>query len=304
MESGSERITSFGRIKRWLGKNGTGYMFLAPTLVFLLLFIIGPIIYSFVLSLYEWRLTEIGKPKNFVFLANYVTLLKDHVFWQAMKNTMVFTVGSVGIELLLGFFVALLLWQLPRGKGLANSIILLPMITAPVVVGLLWRYMLDPQFGVVNYALRGILPSEMAWLGDIRLALPSVILVDVWQMTPFVVLVLHAGLCSISEEWLEAARVDGATYWQLIWHVVLPFLKGLIILVLMLRAMDTYRVFDTIYVLTKGGPGLATETIGIYTYKAGFSFFKMGYAMTLSIVSLAIVLVFSLFCIRMMREED
>ena len=279
-------------------------MLLAPTLVFLLLFIIGPIIYSLVLSLYEWRLTEIAKPKSFVGLANYAALLKDNVFWQAMKNTMIFTIGSVGIELILGFLVALLLWQLPRGKGLASSIILLPMITAPVVVGLLWRYMLDPQFGIVNYARRGILPGEVAWLGDVRLALPSVILVDIWQMTPFVVLVLHAGLCSISEEWLEAARVDGATYWQIIWHIVLPFLRQLIILVMMLRAMDTYRVFDTIYVLTKGGPGLATETIGIYTYKSGFSFFKMGYAMTLSTVSLAVVLVFSLLCVRMMRQED
>ena len=277
-------------------------MLLAPTLVFLLLFIIGPIIYSLVLSLYEWRLTEIAKPKSFVGLA--ITLLcSGSCVLAGNEKHHDLTIGSVGIELILGFLVALLLWQLPRVRisqfnhPPANDYCSSGSRPSLAVHA-------GPQFGIVNYALRGILPGEVAWLGDVRLALPSVILVDIWQMTPFVVLVLHAGLCSISEEWLEAARVDGATYWQIIWHIVLPFLRQLIILVMMLRAMDTYRVFDTIYVLTKGGPGLATETIGIYTYKSGFSFFKMGYAMTLSTVSLAVVLVFSLLCVRMMRQED
>jgi multiple sugar transport system permease protein len=278
------------------------YGMILPTLMALLLIIIGPLFYSLFLSLYSWRLTEITKPKTFVFLENYREIILDEVFWTAIKNTIAFVLGTVSVELVLGFAVALLLANITTGRRLASSVILLPMIIAPVVVGLLWRYMYDPQFGIINYALKSLgMAQEIGWLSREPLALPSVMVVDIWEMTPFVILVLHAGIMALPEELVDAAKVDGASYWQVIRYVIIPFLSPLILLVLVLRTMDTYRVFDVIFVLTKGGPGLATETIGLYTYRRGFIYFHMGYAMALAIVTLVVILVISVFYLRVIR---
>jgi multiple sugar transport system permease protein len=280
-----------------------GYFMAMPTILVLVLIIIGPLVYSAVLSTYSWRLTELNQPKTFVFLDNYLEIARDPVFWTATLNTFMFVIGTVSVELVLGFLIALLLNEIGLGRRIATSIILLPMIITPVIVALIWRYMYDPQFGIINYAIQQLgYPGEIGFLSRANLALPSLMLVDIWQMTPFVVLVLHAGLLTVSTEAVEAARVDGAGYWQVVRHVIIPFLVPLIVLVLLLRTMDTYRVFDTIYVLTKGGPGLATETVGIYTYRSAFTFFRMGYGMALAIVTLLIIVVISLLYVRLQRR--
>jgi multiple sugar transport system permease protein len=173
-----------------------------------------------------------------------------------------------------------------------------------VVAALIWRYVLDPQFGLVNMVIGALGGSrETGWLSSPALALPSIVLVDVWQWTPFVILVLHAGLLAIPDSLLEAARVDGASAWQTIRLVMLPYLTPLVLIVLLFRTMDTYRTFDTVFVLTKGGPGLATETVGLYTYRSGFIFFEMGYAMALAVVVLALIVVISSFYLRLLRRR-
>ncbi|GAA4439941.1 carbohydrate ABC transporter permease [Phytohabitans houttuyneae] len=284
---------------------GLGYGMLAPAMVVLAALIIGPLVYSGVLSAYEWKLTDIGLPKPFVGLDNYTRLFEDPMVRVALRNTIVYVIGSVGAELVLGFIVAAALFEMTKGRKLANALILLPMIIAPVITALLWRYLLDPQFGLVSQVSGAVgLPSGVGWFGDSSLALPALMMVDIWQWTPFVVLILHAGMLSIGEEQFEAARVDGAVHLRILQRIVLPAIVPQILLVLLFRTMDTYRIFDTVFVLTKGGPGTATETIGLYTYRTGFSYFDMGYAMALSIFILVTVVFISAVYVRLLRRRE
>ncbi len=223
----------------------------------------------------------------------------------ALGNTILYVIGSVGTELLLGFAVAVALFDITRGRRLANSLILLPMIVAPVITALLWRYLLDPQFGLVAQLMRaGGASDGIDWLGSRELALPSLMVVDVWQWTPFVILVFHAGMLAIPDEQFEAARIDGAGRLRILSSIVIPALVPQVLLVLLFRTIDAYRIFDTVFVLTRGGPGTATETIGLYTYRTGFSYFEMGYAMALSVFILVTVSIIAGIYIRLLRRRE
>jgi multiple sugar transport system permease protein len=278
---------------------------LAPAVLFVAALILGPLGYSAFLSLYTWSITDINSAKPFAGLTNYRKLFHDPQLVHALHNTVVYVVASVSIELILGFIVALALFQMTKGRRLANSLVLLPMIVAPVITALLWRYIFDPQFGLISQLLSVFgHKGGVDWLGGEHLALPSLIIVDIWQWTPFVILVLHAGMLSIPEERIEAAQVDGAGHIRVAWSIIRPGVVPQILLVLLFRTMDTYRIFDTVFVLTRGGPGSATETIGLYTYQTGFSYFDMGYAMALSIFILVTVLVISSGYIRLLRRRE
>lgn len=274
-----------------------------PALILALL-IFGPLIYSFVMSFFEWGITDINRDKPFVGIDNYVTLFTDPMVLTSLINTIIYVIASVSIELVLGFIIASALFDLTKGRKLANSIILLPMIIAPVITALLWRYLLDPQFGLFAQVSSLAGGEGIGFLGSPTLALPTLILVDIWQWTPFVILILHAGMLGISEDQFEAARIDGAGRLRILSSIVIPAIAPQILLVLLFRTMDTYRIFDTVYVLTRGGPGTATETIGLYTYRTGFSYFDLGYAMTLSIFILITVALISSFYIRLLRRRD
>jgi multiple sugar transport system permease protein len=286
--------------KRDSGATRLGYGMVLPTTVVVTVLIIGPLVYSAVLSLYRWKITDITLPKPFTGLDNYTHLVDDPTLLTALRNTIVYVVGSVGVELALGFVIATALYELTRGRRLANAVILLPMIVAPVVTALLWRYLLDPQFGLVSQVLR----TQLDWFGNEYRALPALMLVDIWQWTPFVILVLHAGMLSVPTERIEAAQVDGAGRVRVVRSIMLPAIVPQILLVLLFRTMDTYRIFDTVFVLTRGGPGTATETVGLYTYRTGFSFFDMGYAMALSVFILVTVVVISAGYIRLLRRRE
>ncbi|MGH7903148.1 MAG: carbohydrate ABC transporter permease [Candidatus Dormibacteraceae bacterium] len=295
--------------RRWLVRladsRHLGYALVAPALACLAALILAPLAYSMVLSTYSWQLTQINLPKPFVGLRLYDQVIHDAVFGVALRNTFIFVGCTVSVELVLGFLIALALLNLHRGRRLANGIILLPMIVTPVIVALIWRYLLDPQFGLIDYAAHLLgHRQDIAWLGTPSLALPSLIVIDIWEWTPFAILVLHAGMLAIPEDLYEAARVDGAGAWQIVRHVMIPFLMPLILIVLLLRTMDTYRIFDTIFVLTRGGPGLATQTVGIYTYENGFVYLNMGYAMALSIVILGFIIVISVFYLRLLQRRS
>ena len=278
-------------------------MIAVPALLLGLL-IFGPLLYSLVMSLFEWQLTDINGDKLFVGLDNYLKLVTDPEVLNAVGNTILYVIGSVSVELVLGFVIALALFEMTKGRRLANSLILLPMIVAPVITALLWRYLLDPQFGLVSQISTALGGSGIDFFGNPKLALPALIVVDIWQWTPFVILILHAGMLGISEEQLEAARMDGAGRLRIAWSIIIPNIAPQILLVLLFRTMDTYRIFDTVFVLTRGGPGTSTETIGLYTYQTGFSYFDMGYAMTLSIFILVTVAVISSFYIRLLRRRN
>lgn len=280
------------------------YALVIPAVFVVALLILAPLLYSVFLSLFDWRLLDMNRAKAFAGLENYLRLFGDKALRVALLNTVIFVVGSVTVELVLGFVVAFALFNINEGRRLANAIILLPMIITPVITALLWRYLLDPQFGLVAQlmTLAGSHGGIDVW-GSSALALPGLMLVDIWQWTPFVILVLHAGMLSISVEQFEAAIIDGAGQIRIAWSIILPALMPQILLVLLFRTMDTYRVFDTVFVLTRGGPQSATETIGLYTYRTGFSYTQMGYAMALSILILATVVLISSFYIRLLKRE-
>jgi multiple sugar transport system permease protein len=302
---GAERVRA-ARPRRSLWERSLGYGLALPAIVALVFVILVPLGWSLVLSLYSWSLTDIDHHKPYVGLANFRHALRDSEVRTAARNTLELVVGAVTVELVLGFAVALALYHVTRGRRLANAIVLLPMIITPVIVALIWRYLLDPQFGIVNYMAgrSGLTDGQTPWLGSERLALPAIGLIDVWQWTPFVILILHAGMLAIPSELTEAARVDGASAWRIVRHIFLPALRPLILLVLLFRTMDVYRLFDTVYVLTQGGPGLSSETLGMHTYRTGFIFFDMGYAMALSILMLIVIVGVSAFYLRLLRAEQ
>jgi multiple sugar transport system permease protein len=277
------------------------YGLLSPGVIALALLILVPVGYAAVWSLKSWSLTEINLPKQYVGLHNYRDLLHDGTFWKSLRNTGVFMVASVGIELAIGFAVALALFHVTRGRKLVNALILLPMILSPVLVALIWRYIYDNEFGPLNIVIRGLGLGAVNWLGSERLALPSVIAVDVWQFTPFAVLVLHAGLLTVPPEIIEAAKVDGASPWRLTRHILLPWVMPFVLVIVLIRSIDAYRIFDTIYLLTQGGPASATDSLSTYAQRVGFGFFKMGYSMAIAVVMLAIIAVVCSFYLRLLR---
>lgn len=281
-----------------------GYSFAIPAALFLTFFAVASIIYCLYMSFFQWKLFDMGENKVFVGLQNYAALFKDPVFGTVMINTLTIVLCCLVAETLLGFAIALVLWEMKRSMRVVQTIFLLPMITSPVVVALIWRYIYDPQFGILNYVLRNTAGvGNIAWLGDSHYALFSVILVDIWQMTPFTILILYAAMMNINEDWIEAASVDGAGFWKIVQKIVIPSVLPMTTFVLLMRTMDLLKIFDTIYVLTRGGPGYATETMAMYTYKVGFSQYEMGYAMALSVVTLLIVLLLSSGYIRRTNRE-
>ena len=286
-------------------RQGTGLAIgmTAPAVLVVAVLILLPLALSVWLSLYDWKLLDMNKPKAWAGLGNYLRLFTDPALRTALGNTIMFVVGSVSVELVLGFIIALALFNITAGRKLANAIVLLPMIITPVITALLWRYLLDPQFGLVAQTLTLFGGKGIDVWGSSALALPGLMLVDVWQWTPFVILVLHAGMLGIPPEQFEAAAIDGAGQIRLALSIILPAVMPQILLVLLFRTMDTYRIFDTVFVLTRGGPGTSTETLGLYTYRTGFSYTDMGYAMALSLLILVTVAVISSVYIRLLKRE-
>jgi len=276
-------------------------LFLAPALAVLLSLSIYPLIYSVTISLQHE--TAAGVTWG---LTNFTRLFSDNFFWTAMAHTFVYAAAALTCEFLLGLGLALLLNNQIRGRSFFRVSLLVPMMLPSVVVGVVWRLMLNPNFGAINGTLKqfGVDTENLIWTASPKLAMLSVIAVDVWQWTPFVFLVLLAGLQAIPQEPYEAALIDGSSRWQTFRHVTLPLLKPSILIVLLLRTMDLLRVFDQIFILTEGGPGFATETISLYIYRTAFRFFDFGYAAAMSFVLLALTNIISAVYIKFLQAKE
>jgi multiple sugar transport system permease protein len=278
---------------------------LGPAVLVLALVVAFPFLYSLVLSLHNWNLADRKATWTFVGLENYVAALtRDPFFWSAFKVTAIFLVGAVVTQMLLGLAIALLLNRQFRGQGLVRTIIMLPLMTTPVVVGLIWRFMYNPERGMVNYLLSFVGIAGPDWLGRQQTAMAAVILADVWEWTPFVALIVLAALQALPEDPYEAARIDGASGWQSFLYITLPLITPALLVAGLIRLMDAFKTFDLIYVLTLGGPGVSTQVLSLYTYKYGFKFFRMGYASALSyIMVFLIVVVANIFIIMTSRQR-
>ena len=276
-------------------------LLLTPALAVLLSLSIYPLIYSITISLQ--RETADGIKWT---LANFARLGSDSFFLTAMAHTFVYAAAALVLEFSIGLGLALLLNTQMRGRGFFRATLLVPMMLPTVVVGVVWRLMLNANFGAINGTLKefGLNTESLTWTASPRLAFLSVIVVDVWQWTPFVFLVLLAGLQAIPQEPYEAALIDGSSRWQTFRYVTLPLLKPAILIALLLRTMDLLRVFDQIFILTEGGPGFATETISLYIYRTAFRFFDFGYAAAMSFVLLALTNVISTIYIRLLQTKE
>lgn len=273
----------------WVERN-LKWLFPLPAVVFILGMMAFPIAYTGYISFTEWSMSATQAPL-WVGLKNYVTLLfKDKRFWMATWRTFYFTGLAVIAETVLGVILALLMNRDFPGKNLIKTLFLLPMVATPVAIGMVWLLMYEPSIGFLNYALglAGIPPQP--WLASERAALPSLVLVDVWQWTPMIALIALAGLVSLPHDPFEAAEVDGATPLQVLWHVTLPLLRPVLGVAVILRSIDALKTFDIIYAMTQGGPNYASETLNLYGYTLGFNYFQMGLASSLLIIFFAIVM--------------
>src|SRR3989338_8373523 len=277
-------------------KREGGSLFVIPALILLSLVTIYPIIYVFYLSLHRRLL--IFNISKFVGIENYLFLLNDNRFWNALKNTVYFTVVSVSLELLIGLFVAVLLNRAFMFKGLIRAVVLIPWAIPTVVSARMWEWIYNTDFGILNY-ITGI---KVNWVGSPVWAMNAAVFMDVWKTTPFVVILLIAGLQIIPKEIYQAARIDGAGNFAIFRKITLPFLKPVILVVLIFRTLDAFRVFDAIYVLTGGGPANTTETLSIYTYKILFQTLQFGYGSTLSVVVFMFTGCISIFYIKAMSR--
>ena len=264
----------------------TGWMLLLPALILLLLVFAYPILRAFWLSLFTQNL---GTQLKMVFsgLDNYGRMVGDGRFWQSLWNTTVFTSASVVLELILGMGVALVLNQSFRGRGIVRTISLLPWALPTALMGLAWAWVFNDQYGVVNDILQklGVIDTGISWLGNPTLAMIAVILADVWKTTPFIALLLLAGLQSISGDLYEAHAIDGATAWQSFWKITVPLLLPQIVIALLFRFAQAFGIFDLIQVMTGGGPAGATETVSIYIYGTVMRYLDFGYGAALVVVT-------------------
>jgi multiple sugar transport system permease protein len=265
--------------------------FVVPAVVVIAAVIVFPWVFTVFMSLHDW---QVASPRRWVGLDNYVALLGDERFRAAVGRTFVYTLLAVVLPTLIGIAAAIVFHQEFPFRGVLRSIYILPMVATPVAIALVWTMMFHPQLGVLNYLLSlvGLPPS--LWVYSPRTVIPSLVLVETWQWTPLVMLIVLGGLATLPSEPLESAVVDGASPWQIFRDITLPLILPFIMVAVVLRTIDALKAFDTIFTITQGGPGTASETINIYLYLQAFSFFRIGHASAVVMVFFVIIVACSL----------
>jgi len=273
-----------------------------PAVIYLLVMSVYPLISSFYLSLNTYEMAT--RTFRFVGLENYLELARDPEFLVALRNSILFTVVGVSVELVLGLALALFVNRNLPLKGLVRTLLILPMMATPMVVALMWRFLLHADIGMVNFLLRQVGIRPVNWVGAAPTSLISLIVVDIWQWTPFMFLLLYAGLQALPVEVLEAARVDGAGFWSGLRMVILPLLGPIISVAILFRGIDAFRSFDTVFALTFGGPGRESALLSFLAYLDGFNFSRLGYASAIAYVMVAVIIIFTNAYRRVVFREE
>ncbi|RPJ43225.1 MAG: sugar ABC transporter permease [Deltaproteobacteria bacterium] len=276
-----------------LFKGITPYLFVAPAVLVLAFTCLYPVIKGFELSFYDWSLGTPIESRKYIGWENFVWAWQDPALFNSIKVTLIFAVFAVTAELFLGLLIAFLLEKGIKGIVVLRTVFIIPIMIAPVVVGLLWRYLFDANFGLINHIVSLFGFEPIVWLGTPGLDLPAVIITDIWQWTPFMFILFLAGLQSLPKDPVEAAQVDGATTWQVIRQVKLPLLAPVIWVAVILRIIDAFRSLEVMFIMTFGGPGRETEVLSLNIYKTAFMSQRLGLAAVNSIFLLAFIILLS-----------
>jgi multiple sugar transport system permease protein len=291
-----------GRLARYMLDGGRRYMlFIVPALAVMFAVIIFPWLFTFFMSVHDWRM---GQAKTFVGLDNYTKLMNDERFVNSVVRTLVYTVLSTVIPVVLGVLSAMVFHRNFPFRGVLRAVFIMPMMATPVAVALVWTMMFHPQLGVLNYLLGlvGIPPS--LWVFDQATVIPSLVLVETWQWTPLVMLIVLGGLASLPTEPYESALIDGATPWQMFRRITFPLVLPFIMVATIIRTIDAVKSFDTIFVITLGGPGTASETINLYLYTQAFAFYQIGYASAMVVVFMVVIMALCLILLYLRQRAQ
>lgn len=283
------------------------WVLMAPTLIILFAIGIYPFLYALWIAGQNVILSKPFIPRFFVGLYQYQSVIQDPEFWHAFRTTIWFTVQAVFIEFWLGLGLALLFQRRLRGTSVMQLLILIPMILPPLVAALIWRYMFYPGAGLVTYYSSAVMGwfglGEIPFLSQPDIAFQTLIFVDVWEWTPFMFLMMTAGLASIPRQPYEAAEIDGASAWRVFWTITMPLLRPAILIAVVIRTMDAFRTYELIVIMTRGGPGNATTTLNVYLTKTGLEFFDASKAAAISLIMMMIIIVMSFLFIRVFRSR-
>jgi multiple sugar transport system permease protein len=274
-------------------------LFVGPAVLVMAAACLYPVLSAFQLSLFDWSMGTPWSSAKFVGLDGFVSAFSNPRVWSSLWTTLLFAAVCVSAEMVLGIALALALEHPVRGMAVFRTLFILPMMIAPIAVGLAWRYMFDAQFGLINALLGLVGISAQTWLADPTLAFIAIVIADVWQWTPFVFIMMIAALAGVDGSVIEASRIDGANWWQMTFRVKLPMVMHVIAITLMMRLIDAFRVLEVIYVLTFGGPGDSTEILALHIYKTAFVGQQLGVAAAISVLLLVVVALLSWGALRL-----
>lgn len=272
----------------------------APSVVVLALLYIAPLLVSFYFSFHYWPMSA-TRPPVWVGLSNFARLLEEERFRGAVLNTVEYTALAVSVELVLGMAMALIFNERFRGRNIVRAIFFFPMMATPIAVMMAWRLMLDPFTGILSIIKTLGGPRVFPPLASPTWVLPTLVVIDIWEFTPYVSLILLGGLSALPVEPYEAASIDGASGWQKFWHLTIPLLRPVIVVALLFRTIEVLKVFVTVFALTRGGPNFASETLNVYVYKEAFEYFHTGYASAVALVYFAIIMCFAAILVKVRR---
>ncbi|HYZ21003.1 MAG TPA: sugar ABC transporter permease [Rhodopila sp.] len=298
----SASTLSAGLAARRTGRNYARryWLFALPAAVVVAVVIVFPWLFTLFMSVHDWK---VSGATPFVGLANYAKMLGDDRFLWAIVRTLVFTAGSVVAPVALGVWAAVCFAAKFRLRGLARTVFVLPMMATPVAISLVWTMMFHPQLGVLNYllSLLGLPPST--WVYDSTTVIPTLVMVETWQWTPLVMLIVLGGIASLPTDPYEAAILDGAGAWQMFRHITLPLAWPFIVVAAVIRMIDALKAFDTIYVITLGGPGTSSETLNILLYQTAFAYYDLGYGSAMVVVFFVLILVISMLLLHVRQKQ-
>ncbi|ALS25111.1 carbohydrate ABC transporter permease [Paenibacillus naphthalenovorans] len=292
--------------KKKLGRSHlTGWIMLLPALIYLLVWNVYPLVYALYVSFSNLNLTRINAAK-FIGFTNYTVLLKDKTFYTAVGNTLLLTVSTIAIELIIGYFIAKLFTAADgvKGTGILRTLFMIPIMVTPLIIGLLWSYILNPTLGVMNYILDLLHLPTLAWFGDPKVALYSILGINVWQWAPFMMLLIIAGLNSIPKDLTEVAQIEGAGFWSRLKNIEAPFIWHVVVLGIFIRVMESLKMFDVVYVTTNGGPGTATELMSLMAYRQSFLYYQTGSGAAVAIIILIISTVIVQMLFKYLWKRD